>query len=64
MTADWDLPRMIGYMSTWSATKAFIRANGFDPVERMASEFVEAWGHPAEVRTVHWFLAVRIGRIE
>ena len=28
MTADWDLPRMLGYMSTWSATKAFVKREG------------------------------------
>jgi hypothetical protein len=64
MTADWDLPRMLGYMSTWSATKAFVKARGFDPVERLAEQFESAWGEPARVRTVHWELTVRIGRVE
>jgi hypothetical protein len=64
MTADWNLPRMLGYMSTWSATKAFIRAKGFDPVERLAGEFAAAWGNPDEERTVRWELTVRIGRVE
>lgn len=64
MRAEWNLPRMLGYMSTWSATKAFIKAKGFDPVERLAGEFAAAWGDPAQVRTVRWELTVRIGRVE
>jgi SAM-dependent methyltransferase len=64
MTAEWNLPRMLGYMSTWSATKAFIKANDFDPVEQLTGEFAVAWGDPAQVRTVRWELTVRIGRVE
>jgi len=62
MTAAWDLSRMLGYMSTWSATKAFIRAKGFDPVERLSTEFAAAWEDPA-ARTVSWKLTVRIGQV-
>ena len=64
MTAAWDLPRMLGYMNTWSATKAFVKAKGFDPVERLAEEFAAAWGEPATVRTVKWELTLRLGRVE
>ena len=64
MTAEWDLPRMLGYMSTWSATKAFVKAHGFDPVERLAEEFAAAWGEPARVRTVRWEFDVRVGRVD
>jgi SAM-dependent methyltransferase len=64
MTEEWELPRMLGYMSTWSATKGFIRAKGYDPVERLAEEFAMAWGEPSMVRTVRWRLTVRIGRVE
>ena len=64
MTAEWNLPRMLGYMNTWSATKAFIKAQGFDPLGRLAGEFAAAWGDPAQVRTVRWELTVRIGRVE
>jgi SAM-dependent methyltransferase len=63
MTAEWDLARMLGYMSTWSATKAFIRARRFDPVERLAGEFAQAWQEPARTRSVRWELTVRIGRV-
>jgi SAM-dependent methyltransferase len=63
MTANWDLPTLLGYMNTWSATKRFQSANGFNPLERLADDFAQAWGTPAEVRTVRWNLALRVGRV-
>ena len=63
MTAEWDLPRMLGYMNTWSATKAYAKAHGVNPVEAMASDFAVAWGDPATVRTVRWAFHVRVGRV-
>lgn len=63
MTAEWDLPRMLGYMNTWSATKRFVKQHGFNPVERLTPEFVAAWGDPATVRTVRWPLFLRLGRV-
>lgn len=64
MTAEWDMPRMLGYINTWSATKAFVKAKGFDPLERLASDFAAAWGNPATVRTVRWEFTLRLGRVE
>ena len=63
MTADWTLPRLLGYMNTWSATKAFVKARGFDPLERLGPAFAGAWGDPATIRTVRWNLVLRIGRV-
>jgi SAM-dependent methyltransferase len=63
MVADWDFSRVMGYMNTWSSTKAFIRANGFNPLERLAPEFAAAWGDPTRVREVRWQFYTRLGRI-
>jgi len=63
MSANWDYHHFLGYMNTWSATKAFIRTNGFSPLERLDKEFTSAWGDPAAVRTVRWAFYVRVGRI-
>ncbi|MBX9625713.1 MAG: methyltransferase domain-containing protein [Gemmataceae bacterium] len=63
MTADWDLARMVGYMNTWSATKRFIKAHGFNPLDRLAADFNAAWGDPATVRTVRWAFYLRAGRV-
>ncbi len=63
MTARWDLPTLVGYMNTWSATKRFEKANGFNPLDRLSEAFTAAWGEPATVRTVRWKLAIRVGRV-
>ncbi len=63
MSADWDFHRVKGYMNTWSSTKAFIRKNGYNPVERLTPDFLNAWGDPVTVRTVKWQFYIRIGRI-
>lgn len=64
MTADWDLARLVGYMNTWSATKRFAAANGYNPLDRLAADFHAAWGDPATVRAVRWRLAVKAGRVD
>jgi SAM-dependent methyltransferase len=63
MQADWDFSRVMGYINTWSSTKAFIRENGFNPLERLTPEFLQTWGDPAMVRTVRWQFYLRLGRI-
>jgi SAM-dependent methyltransferase len=41
MEADWDLPRLLGYLRTWSATSRYVEEKHVDPVaalgERLAS---------------------------
>ncbi len=58
-----SLAQFLGYLGTWSATKLFVAAHGFDPLARFAAEFGAAWGDPATVRTVSWNLAIRVGRV-
>jgi SAM-dependent methyltransferase len=64
LTVDWNLPALLGYINTWSAVKRFEKANGFNPLERLAQDFRAAWGDPATVRTVRWLLSIRVGRAE
>ena len=63
MTAEWDFPRVLGYIGTWSATKRFEMANGFNPLEPLAEEFAKTWGDPTVPRTVTWDFNVRVGRV-
>jgi SAM-dependent methyltransferase len=63
MTADWDLPTLLGYTNTWSALKRFEAARGFNPLDRLAPEMAAAWGDPAAVRTVRWSFYLRVGRV-
>ncbi|BAI71028.1 methyltransferase [Azospirillum sp. B510] len=64
MEAVWPLPRLLGYMSTWSGVKAAARALGRNPLEAFAEEIAPLWGDPATERRIRWPLTVRLGRVE
>jgi SAM-dependent methyltransferase len=61
MEADWNLHELSGCLRTWSATKQFIKARGFDPVTALESELLPLWGAPESEKQVRWPLALRIG---
>ena len=63
MTAAWDLERVLGYLSTWSAVKAFTKATGKDPIAEFEAAFADAWGDPSSSKTLSWPLILRAGRI-
>jgi len=63
MSAAWDLERVLGYLSTWSAVKAYGKATGRDPVAEFKVELEAAWGDPAVSKTLVWPLVLRAGRI-
>jgi hypothetical protein len=63
MTAQWDLERTLGYLSTWSTVKAYQKANQEDPITALAPELAAAWGAPDVPRRVTWPLVLRAGRI-
>jgi hypothetical protein len=51
------------YMRTWSASQAWERAHGSDPVELVAADLARAWGDPDQERLVRWPLHGAIGRV-
>ncbi len=59
MRATWSLEQALGFLRTWSATKSFIAARGFDPVDSLGEQLARFWGSPREV---DWPLSFRIGR--
>ena len=59
----WTLERLLGYLSTWSASQQYVQATGEDPVARIAEDVAAAWGDPAEARRVTWPLYLRVGRV-
>lgn len=63
MSVTWTLPAALAYLNTWSATRRFAQANGFNPVARLTPKFAAAWGDPAEPRSVSWDLFLKLGRL-
>jgi len=59
---DWRLEDLVGYIGTWSAVWALQQAEGPGPFATFGRALEAAWG-PAAVRTVHWPLVLRVGRV-
>jgi len=62
MNKNWDLPQLMGYLSTWSAVKAYEKQNNVNPLSNIASDLQEAWGEPTFQRQVTWPLNVKACR--
>ncbi len=63
MQQDWSLDRMLGYLSTWSATRRYGERRGRDPVAIVAGDLAEAWGDRRSSTRVSWDLALKLWRL-
>jgi SAM-dependent methyltransferase len=62
MTADWTLPELLGYVSTWSAVAKYKDVTGVDPMPELGARLEPLWGDAAWRRHVEWPITVRAGR--
>ncbi|OGR01673.1 MAG: hypothetical protein A2511_09770 [Deltaproteobacteria bacterium RIFOXYD12_FULL_50_9] len=60
MQAEWNLPELIGYISTWSAVKEFQTANSISPLGDLYEQLCQSWGKPSRKMTVSWPLTLKI----
>ena len=60
--AMWTLPRLLGYFSSYSATRRCREATGRDPVAAHAPALTAAWGDPEKTRSLRWPLFVHARR--
>ena len=58
----WNLPHLVGYVRSWSATQRFIAEHGIDPVNAFAETLAESWGDAELPRRIAWPLRLRVGR--
>ena len=59
----WTLPRLLDYLSTWSAVKRYRAARGHDPLPPLRAELAPRWGAPETARALQWPLFLRVGRV-
>lgn len=59
---EWTLPRLLDYLSTWSAVKRYQAARGRDPLPALIAELQPGWGDPETPRKLRWPLFMRVGR--
>jgi SAM-dependent methyltransferase len=64
MRQQWNLAQLTGYLRTWSATKKFIAACGFDPVDSLMQELGNVWHDREHARQVTWPLKLRTFRVQ
>ncbi|WP_242112306.1 class I SAM-dependent methyltransferase [Luteimonas aquatica] len=62
LEVDWPLARMLGYFSSYSATKRYREARGADPVAAHAPALAAAWGDPSATQRLRWPLFVHARR--
>jgi SAM-dependent methyltransferase len=60
---EWTLPRLIDYLSTWSAVKRYEAAQGTDPLPALLAELAPRWGEASAARALQWPLFLRVGRM-
>lgn len=63
LNVQWDLPRLLGYLESWSALVTYQSRHGVNPLDPLRERFREAWGDPATARQVNWPLTVNLGRV-
>jgi SAM-dependent methyltransferase len=62
MEERWERARLLGYLSTWSATTRYVAAKGVDPIEALEKKMAPLWTDANEVRKITWPVALRVGR--
>ncbi len=60
MTTEWNFEQLIGYLSTWSASKEYQRALNHSPIDKIHDKLLEKWSQPEETRTVTWLLSLKV----
>jgi len=63
LTGTWGLKDLLGYLSTWSASRHYLARKGEDPVDEIRQELAAAWRDPETPRPVRWPLHLRVGRV-
>lgn len=52
--AQWDLPEVIGYLATWSATRRYIADHNTNPLIELESQLSQHWSEATQTRTAYW----------
>lgn len=60
---EWNLPELLGYVSTWSAVRAAFEAGQHELLSKFADDMSQVWGDVGARRPVAWPVSLRIGRL-
>jgi len=62
LDVEWTFDEFVGYLSTWSATQKYIKANGINPLPAFAEQLKLVW-RPEEKHKVTFPLFLKLGQI-
>jgi len=60
MQASWTLPRLIGYLGTWSAAQRYKASRDSDPIQLIRDELSRSWGDPQQQRLIEWPMTLKV----
>jgi SAM-dependent methyltransferase len=60
---EWSRDDLLGYLGTWSATRACMKAENADPLVAFARRLAPLWPDPGLVKTLRWPLHLRVGHV-
>lgn len=58
---EWSREDLLGYLGTWSATQACMKAKGADPLIGFSRCLSPLWPDPSLIKTLRWPLHLRVG---
>lgn len=59
---EWSRDDLLGYLGTWSATQAYMKAKGVDPLVEFSRRLAVLWPTPDMKKLLRWPLHLRVGR--
>ncbi|PKO71301.1 MAG: SAM-dependent methyltransferase [Betaproteobacteria bacterium HGW-Betaproteobacteria-14] len=62
ISTEWTRADLLGYLGTWSATRAYMKENGADPLPELDRRLATLWLDPTQKKTLRWPLHLRAGR--
>lgn len=60
----WDVEQVLGYVASWSCTRAFLAAGRGADLEQAFTAFAARFGGVGVTRTLRWPVLARVGRVE
>lgn len=63
MSARWSRDRLVGYIGTWSAIKAYRAERDDDPMPEIEERIARIWSDPFEEHNIAWPLSIRAGKV-
>ena len=61
---EWDVEELLGYFNTWSSVQHFIKANGYNPVDRLADKIKFEWGDIQKKKLFSFPVFLLLGKVE